>query len=449
MTLMAEMPDGDRRLDSWKAIAEYLARDVGTVRRWEKLGLPVRRVSGGPGRSVFGFTSEIDVWLRASKANDPIATPAAPPSGAGTAASATEIQAHAARSFRTTGMRSVAAVAVVAAVASVAWHAFSRDADVPLRAEVTEQGVTVRELDRTEHWRHAFATDHQTAISENTRTAQITRANPAVYASSAYRSRLTDGRVEGGELMQFDLSGRLERTFAFHDDQWRFRGTTFGPPWAVTTFAVEDVAGGRTAVAAHHYLWDPSVVTVLDRDWKRTATFVHAGWVEWLDWLSPDRLLIGGYSEAREGGMVALLDPSRMSGQGPEPAGSKYHCENCGPDAPVAMAVMPRTELNRVTRSRFNRAVVEVLPKRILVRTIETPADGPSAAAEAIYEYTPALELIGASFGTQYWHVHRALENEGKLDHPREKCPDRFGPRQILVWDSARGWHARPIAPPP
>lgn len=442
------MPDGDRRLDSWKAIAEFLARDVGTVRRWEKLGLPVRRVSGGPGRSVFAYTSEIDAWLRASKADNPLAAPGVTPSGPDAAAGATPVVPPAAPSSRILGFR-LAAAAVVAALGSGAWHAFSRDADVPLRAEVTEQGVTVRELDRTERWRHAFATDHQTAISENTRTTQITRVNPAVYASSAYRSWLTDGRVEGGELMQFDLSGRLERTFAFPDDQWRFRGTTFGPPWAVTTFAVEDVAGGRTAVAAHHYLWDPSVVTVLDRDWKRTATFVHAGWVEWLDWLSPDRLLIGGYSEPRDGGMVAILNPSRMNGQGPEPAGSKFHCGNCGSDAPIAMAVMPRTELNRVTASRFNRAIVEVLPDRIAVRTIEIPAHGTSAAAEAVYEYTPSLELISASFGSQYWHMHRALEAEGKLDHPREKCPDRFGPRQILVWDGARGWRARPVAPTP
>ncbi|HVZ23327.1 MAG TPA: hypothetical protein VG871_19780, partial [Vicinamibacterales bacterium] len=55
------------RLDSWKAIADYLRRDVATVRRWEKsLGLPVRRVPGGPGHSVFAFTAEVDAWLQAT-----------------------------------------------------------------------------------------------------------------------------------------------------------------------------------------------------------------------------------------------------------------------------------------------------------------------------------------------------------------------------------------------
>ena len=50
-------------------------------------------------------------------------------------------------------------------------------------------------------------------------------------------------------------------------------------------------------------------VTVLDERWRRGSTFVHAGWIEAVLWLGPERLLIGGFSNAREGGMVALLDP--------------------------------------------------------------------------------------------------------------------------------------------
>ena len=59
------LPAG-QRLDSWKAIATYLNRDLATARRWEKgLGLPVHRV-GGVGRSVFAYTGEIDAWLRSA-----------------------------------------------------------------------------------------------------------------------------------------------------------------------------------------------------------------------------------------------------------------------------------------------------------------------------------------------------------------------------------------------
>lgn len=52
------------RLDSWKAIAAYLGRDVTTVIRWEReRGLPVHRVPGGKRQAVFALTSEIDAWL--------------------------------------------------------------------------------------------------------------------------------------------------------------------------------------------------------------------------------------------------------------------------------------------------------------------------------------------------------------------------------------------------
>jgi hypothetical protein len=78
------MPDSNpslgERLDSWKAIADYLQRDVGTVRRWEKsLGLPVRRVPGGRGRSVFAFQGEIDAWLKTSPSADRAHAEGSPP----------------------------------------------------------------------------------------------------------------------------------------------------------------------------------------------------------------------------------------------------------------------------------------------------------------------------------------------------------------------------------
>ncbi len=52
------------RLDSWKAIATYLQRDVRTVHRWEKEeGLPVRRHVHHKQASVYAYRTEIDAWL--------------------------------------------------------------------------------------------------------------------------------------------------------------------------------------------------------------------------------------------------------------------------------------------------------------------------------------------------------------------------------------------------
>lgn len=52
-----------RRLDSWKAIAEFLGRSLRTVQRWHDVnGLPVHHFGGHRG-SVFAYEEEIDAWL--------------------------------------------------------------------------------------------------------------------------------------------------------------------------------------------------------------------------------------------------------------------------------------------------------------------------------------------------------------------------------------------------
>jgi serine/threonine-protein kinase len=51
------------KLDSWKAIASYLGRDVTTVQRWEKReGLPVHRHVHDKQGSVYAFRGELDRW---------------------------------------------------------------------------------------------------------------------------------------------------------------------------------------------------------------------------------------------------------------------------------------------------------------------------------------------------------------------------------------------------
>ena len=48
------------RLDSWKAIASYLKRDITTVQRWERReSMPVHRHLHDKQGSVYAFRSEI------------------------------------------------------------------------------------------------------------------------------------------------------------------------------------------------------------------------------------------------------------------------------------------------------------------------------------------------------------------------------------------------------
>jgi len=421
---------GGERLDSWKAIAAHVGRDVATARRWERTrGLPVHRVPGGKGGSVFAFTSEIDAWLTSAPQEAANPMPPAPlvPQAPGSAPAPWR---------RWSG----GAAAVVALLAFGWWWRQPQVSAADLRVEITEQAVRARIADGATLWTHRISDSFRHALSEVSERARVIGgAAPAVYFTTSHATREADGSVQGGQFTSLDLQGRHRWTFRF-DDEVRFGGESYTAPWAVTAFDVDDVRAPRKiAVAAHHWTWGPSVATILDDSGKRMGTFASDGWIEQLRWLAPDRLAIGGFLESRNGGMVALLDPAQIDGHSPEQPGSKHECEGCGPHLPLRMAVMPRTEVNVLTRSRFNRAILEWTGDRLIVRTVEVPAQG-QGVADAIYEFSPGLDLVRASFSQRYWEIHDQLEAEKKVDHNRANCPDKDGPRAIQQWTPEAGW---------
>jgi len=430
MGLLSETPPARPRLDSWKAIADYLQRDVATVARWEKnLGLPVRRVAG-TGRSVFAYTSEIDDWLKTNRPPGEVDPPMPP-----------------APLTPSTGLRLWPWFAVLAALLVLVVALVARPRELLAEAfhvEVTTEGVVARDSAGTQLWRHPFPATATTflTIAYPGRTQVMGGAVPGVYFATGYRARQTGSVIESGELTFLDSHGQGRRSFAF-DDQVTFHGTPYSAPWAMTAFAVNEGNGTRrVAVSAHHYTWDPGLVTILDDRWQRRGTFVHAGWIEQLRWITPERLLIGGFSNARNGGMIALLDPAALAGQGPEVAGSPHYCENCGTDRPLRMLVFPRSEINLAAGARFNRVLLDGAGDHVIAQTVEmTVSDGD---AVAVYEFTPALDLVSAKFGERYWDMHRTLESQGVLTHTREQCPDRDGPRSIEQWEPATGWRTIP-----
>jgi hypothetical protein len=327
-------------------------------------------------------------------------------------------------------------VAVLAAAAAIFGGAGRMTAE-DFRVEVTSAGVIARDSAGVERWRHRFPAFYDTSPG----LVQVTGgARPGILFFTRYRSRRGDSdQLESGELTLLDLKGNLQRSFSFVD-QATFARKRYGPPWAITGFAITDTKETRRiAVAAHHYAWDPGIVTILDEQWQRRGTFVHAGWIEAVRWVGPERLLIGGFSNAHDGGMIALLDARALDGQGPELVGSPHFCESCGADRPLRMFVFPRAEVNLVTASRFNGVNMQTTAAgNLLARTIEMASAG--GDADALYEFTPSLDFVSARFSERYWDVHRALEAEGRIGHTREQCPDREGPRQVQEWKPETGW---------
>jgi hypothetical protein len=64
------LPENELRmriLNGWKEIAECLNSTERTAQRWERLGLPVRRVSKSRRSPIVAFHHEIEGWMRSKQ----------------------------------------------------------------------------------------------------------------------------------------------------------------------------------------------------------------------------------------------------------------------------------------------------------------------------------------------------------------------------------------------
>jgi hypothetical protein len=324
----------------------------------------------------------------------------------------------------------------------IAWRAWDRNAnEEPIVVRFTPTAIIAAGADGTERWRYPFSHEEPaTAAIDHPMPEWLPGGtNARVLVGTFYRTQMATNVVTSGELLWLTVAGHLARTFSF-DDRLTFGAGVYGAPWCITDFHVIGAKDASlVAVAARHFEWWPSVITVLDAQGTRRGTFVNAGWIDWLQWVTRDRLIIGGFSNFRDAAMIALLDAHALDGQSPTPEDSAFHCRGCGAGAPLRYVTLPRSELNRVTSSRFNGVTLERIAAGVVARTNEATANT-NDRVEALYEFSPTLEIEHASYSDQYWAMHQALEAQGKITHTRAQCPDRDGPRRIDVWEPATGW---------
>lgn len=410
-------PGQRRRLDSWKEIAEYLGRDVRTATRWESQGLPLHRVPGGRGTSVFAYTNEIDDWM----AGRPAAA-AAPPLDA-----------------RPKGRTVIAAVIAIVAVAGAGlfyWNPFDSDA-LPLRVAATSTELTLADPSGATRVLYRFPPGAILVPKAPARLTDVDGDGTAevFVAVAAYDDTAARTKAQG-ELLRFAPDGAPAWRFAF-DDVITFSEKAMPGPWAISDWLVDGMGSrNRIAVAAHDFTWWGSIVTVLDASGGRLGSFVNPGWLESVLWLPDGRLAAGGFNNMRDEAVLTVLDASRVDGQAPGSRGTPFACLSCGDAEPLFYATFARSEVNRVTASRFNRAQVAALGDLILVTTSETGPD--RGEVNALYEFDREMRLVRARYSDRYWDEHRRLELEGRLTHSRATCPEREGPATIHVWSSGR-----------
>lgn len=423
------MPTGSRRLDSWKAIAAHLGRDVRTVSRWERdRGLPVHRVPGGSTRTVFAFTHELDEWLK----------------GSGDRAGEVSTEHTDVRSRRP-GFLVVAGTGAAVLLVAALILMLSRPSPA---ADI-----------------HSIALEGQTLIAHNRRNAVTWRFDlPVPVPAAAEPERWSvvaelDSRDgvdvaiappstwdAADRLLLLDNQGRLQWQRE-QEGQLRFGGEEFGPPWRTSAIAkIADNGTPRLAWALHHHTWWPSMVSVRDLAGAEIGRFVNPGWITSVA-PSLDRrwLLAAGVNNAERAEVLALLDPASPSGRAPHTSEARFHCENCPSGSPAAYYVFERPEAARVSDAGMLPVAGE--PPRLVVLPDGRVQfhvffdDRARTVVDVIYELSPTLEFRGGRPSERYWAWHRQLEAAGMIGHAAVDCPERRG-LGARVWTAGGGWSA-------
>lgn len=393
------MADPDERLDSWKEIADYLGRDRTTVMRWERTaGLPVRRVTGERGKSVFAYRTEIDRWLHGQPS--PLVE-----------------DAHPRRRWKTVLAGSAAALALLA----LAGLAVSQASASKAVAGATLEGHEIVATDRAgnERWRLSLSgVDGHVVPARFLVTDVRGDANPEVLAALHYNR---GGRQDAGIVLLIDGGGEVvwQRSL---EDRYRFGDVEYGPAWFPSDIAVYGVPGARRiAVAYHHHTWWPGLVVTYDSAGIAVARFVNAGWITGLNVSADSRhLLAAGMNNGLAGAVLAVLDALRPEGVSPGDGGPSPACANCPPGHPVAYFLAPWTELARP--SDTPPVTVSVTPSGVIEWRAVQRADERGKVPEVIVTLSPALDVLSRSVNDRF------VEMAG----PKEPAVRR--------WTSQTGW---------
>jgi hypothetical protein len=420
-----------QRLDSWKAIAEYLGRDVRTAMRWHANdGLPVHRIGGSRGRAVFAFPDEIDKWLTGrqavepapverSVAESPVIDPVFP-------------EAPQRRYRWPAGIVLLLAIVITSQQAWRRMHAAPEPGPI-VRASIEGDAIVALDAEGRRTWRYALPPVNDAPVLRHVRVSDLNNDGRPDVVASVEPLKPADTPGES-TLLAVDSSGRLLWSRAL-DDHVTFDGVDYGPPWYQDVLLVYSV-GGQTRItgAFHHHTWWPDIVVTFDQHGEVVGKFINAGWIDGLS-LTADgtRLLASGVNNALDASVVAVIDTAHPVGVSP-PGVKSPVCANCPAGAPETYLAWPRSDL--ADKTQTPPTVAHVLADgQIQVRANQRRSDG---GPELITTLTPSLDVVSRTVSDSFRSLHAKLEREGALDHPAAACPWLVPP--IKRWTPANGW---------
>ncbi|HWY19624.1 MAG TPA: hypothetical protein VNX26_00290 [Candidatus Acidoferrum sp.] len=452
-------PPNGRRLDSWKVIAAYLDRHERTVVRWEKKGLPVYRVPGGERQAVFAYTGELDAWLRRGRSVESTAHPRGMKRDSSVQGNGSTEVVPFPRSilaaFSGSPKPTYYALAGAAAVSVLLFALFSlrsraAGSSFPLRVGFTLNAIQAFDDKEQVLWTHTFPGTLDASVLGQRLLSSYSYIGD--FRGKGEREVLVIAPLRGDlspdpahvEVDLFSSRGQLLWTYV---PQGRFQFGTHdvNGPWTAGDLFVSSV-GGRTQIwlAVTHLVWGNSFVVNLDpATGKDILRYVNTGTIRALSELKTPQanfLLAGGFNNEGDTGSLAVINEAKPFAASPQGEGTRHKCANCAPGNPDYYFEFPRSEINELEQVHEAAVIrVNVTGDQIELRKHEL-VDWGGPQTHYTLKADHGFRVVAVRFGSAYDMLHRKLEQEGKLDHTLENCPERLHPRPIEMWTPAGGW---------
>lgn len=453
------------RLDTWKGIADYLGRDLRTVRRWEKeRSLPVRRVPGGGRAAVYAFRAEIDSWLKnppdgsrsnGSAPSDSSTDAALMPvgKGYGTSPQSLPTVGPPLRKSRTVTLWGLSA-SIFAAILSLLFFEFlSHSVIAPSHATYSGQqllawnnGKVIWSYDFGQPLRHV----EEGEGGGNIQIQRLLDGNEEQVVAQVPLLRTDQGNFSTDALYCFTGRGKLLWQKSF-DDRVQFAGEDCGPRWDTSALLVTGGGSDRSIwCSIRSFPTSASILFHFDAKGNSTRHFVNYGHIRSLTELRTSKgsfLLAGGINNGYSSAMLAVLRETEPSGHSPQ-SGSLSACSGCPSGEPYRYFVFPRSEVSRASGVPYNEVHnAMVTGTRVQVQVREANAAGPTVADWSMYELDEDFVPRSVQFSDHYQETHRLLSAEGKIKHSFEACPERVKPITVRMWSPDQGWKDFPLPP--
>ena len=441
-------------LQGWKEVASYLARSVRCVQRWEReIGLPVHRIKGVDGQSVYAVRSEIDAWRASRDLPKPepedidteTASVQSPTSS--TVGPANPPAAESGPQIRRSLLAWIAAAAMIVAAASFLAGRWSAASSGPV-AEVRASGTTIVAFDALGRvrWRHDLGTE--IALSANASQSGIW--NAAAFADldgdqvaeilvPVHRLARSS---ESDSLLAFDQNGTLKWSyvpdFSLNCGPERFTG-----PWSMWAITVDRSSSpAKLLLGVNHRVRWPGFVVEVSGSGTGVIRFVQSGWVMGLAmWQNAAARLIAVTGVANEFNRPSLTLLDAQVGEAASPSDSPaFGClGSLNRGRPRKVFILPNLETRGLRP--YSLATQPRITGDSLSLTIGNDF------GDSVLEVTSQLEIASLTMGDAFVSAHYELEQQHTLKHRAEDCPDILRPHGAITWTPQEGWQRIEIPP--